>query len=116
MKKILFSVIMLLGIYTTSTIQAAAPVTIGAIVAAVKAAVSLYEATPNAEYTVTIVDGQGRGATYSVSSATAAIKAAIVALENGARSVNLDSVYPTVHPSCRNRTYYKSDLNYLRSR
>ena len=115
MKKILLSVVMLFGI-STSTIQAADPATIKAIVAVVEAAVALYEAVPNAEYTVTIVDGQGIGATYSVSSATAAIKAAIVALENGAQSVNLDSIHPTVHQSCRNKTYYKSDLNYLRSR
>ena len=86
------------------------------IVKTVGAAVAIYNATPDAEYTVTVVAQDGKSSTFSVSSATAAIKAAIVALENGAHSVNLDSVHPTVHPSCRNKTYYQKDIPYLRSR
>ena len=113
MKKILLLiVVMVLGVNVAS----AQVVTIGALVKAVGAAVALYKAAPDAEYTVTIVAENGQSSTHSVSSATAAIKAAIVALENGAHSVNLDSAYPTVHPSCRNKTYYRKDINYLRSR
>ena len=97
-------------------IVSAQVITIGAIVKAVGAAVAIYNATPDAEYTVTVVAQDGKSSTFSVSSATAAIKAAIVALENGAHSVNLDSVHPTVHPSCRNKTYYQKDIPYLRSR
>ncbi len=113
MKKILLSIVVMVFGVSVASAQA---VTIGALVKAVGAAVALYKAAPNAEYTVTIVAENGQSSTHSVSSATAAIKAAIVALENGAHSVNLDSAYPTVHPSCRNKTYYRKDINYLRSR
>ena len=113
MKKILLSIVVMVFGVSVASAQA---ITIGALLKAVGAAVALYEATPDAEYTVTIVAENGQSSTRSVSSATAAIKAAIVALENGAHSVNLDSVHPTVHPSCRNKTYYRKDINYLRSR
>ena len=113
MKKILLLIaVMVFGV----SVASAQVVTIGALVKAVGAAVALYKAAPDAEYIVTIVAENGQSSTHSVSSATAAIKAAIVALENGAHSVNLDSAYPTVHPSCRNKTYYRKDINYLRSR
>lgn len=112
MKKIILAVLLLMSIINI----ASASVSVVTIVKIVSAAVSLYKVTPEAEYTITIVDANGRGMTYCVSSATAAIKAAIVALENGAQYVNLDSVYPTVNPSCHNKTYYKRDIEYLKNR
>lgn len=113
MKKILLTVVVMM--FGVSVASAQVGIGIGAIVKAVSAVVALYKAVPDAEYTVTIVAENGQSSTYSVSSRTAAIKAAIVALENGAHSVNLDSAYPTVHSSCRNKTYYRGDIDYLRS-
>ncbi len=74
------------------------------------------DAIPNASYELLIEDPDGKYSTVSVDTANKAINGAIVALSNGAKTVTISSSLPTVHPSCRNKTYTKSDISHLKSR
>ncbi|MBQ2797393.1 MAG: hypothetical protein IJF01_06655 [Tidjanibacter sp.] len=115
MKKILISLIMCMGIYCTQAQVLTATAVAKAISWAVGASVTAYKACPTAEYTVEYKAKDGV-AYVKLSSANEAILAAIVALENGAEYAHIRSQYPTVHPSCRDKRYTKSDIKYLRSR
>ena len=86
-----------------------------AIVAVAGGAVTIKNAIPNAEYTVEYAGSDE--VKYAIcNSANQAILVAKVALQNGAKYATIRSSLPTVHPSCRNKTYYPKDIDYLNSR
>lgn len=86
-----------------------------AIVSVAGATVTIKNAIPDAEYTVEYAGSDG--VKYAVcNSADQAILVAKVALQNGAEYATIRSSLPTVHPTCRNKTYYPKDIEYLNSR
>ncbi len=86
-----------------------------AIVAVAGATVTIKNAIPDAEYTVEFAGSDG--VKYAVcDSANQAILVAKTALQNGAEYAKIRSSLPTVHPTCRNKTYYPKDIEYLNSR
>lgn len=86
-----------------------------AIVAVAGGTVTIKNVIPDAEYTVEFAGSDS--VQYAVcNSANQAILVAKVALQNGAKYATIRSSLPTVHPTCRNKTYYPKDIEYLNSR
>ena len=96
-------------------VHAVEPVTISIAALGVALGTTLYNAIPNAEYSVYVTGNDGSKYTKA-SSCDEALGQAITALENGAVKVEIITARATIHKSCYDKTYYPRDIDYLRSR
>lgn len=97
-------------LFTTTSAYAAS---LSAIMSAVKGAnevaqtlIKIYDKVPEAQYEMAIcTNGQPACETITVNSCARALMKAKVALRNGATDVTISTVYPSIHPSCSDKSY-----------
>jgi hypothetical protein len=112
MKKILVILVALIGFGFSANAQTAKGISAQVVI---DVADCYDKMVPNAEYSVRITK-DNQTATVYTTSCNRAINATISALEKGADEVTISPEITTIHPSCRSKTYKKSDLPELRKK
>jgi len=88
---------------------------ITATTALIACGLEVYQALPNASYVIKVTSG-GETRYSSVSSCQMALEKTYDLLLKNVDEVRIISEYPTLHGSCRNRTYTPNDLQDVKNR